>query len=256
MRLIHLQTGWRMTLRELKHDRLALILLVVIPTVFYAITRLTTPATNVFFKLAVISEDTFIPVNMRAEALLFIGLAATGLLSSFLALNLIQRNEAVNRRLIICGYRTAELVAAKFMVLICIILVVAVYTCLVPVIFFQSRHLLSVYAGFCLTGFVYGSYGLLVGTIVKRELEGILLVVLLANIDIGWLQNPLFYAEAQNKFFIRFLPAFYPSQMTMISAFTDYSVTLPFIGSIIYGTVLLLSALYIFRHKMRIYKYA
>ncbi len=242
-----------MTFRELLRNRISLILLLVIPTVFYTITWITTPVYDVYFKLAAVSEKIFIQVNMRYEALVFIGLAAAGLLSGFLALNLIQKNEAVHRRLIICGYQTSELALSKFFALICVILLVGVYICLLPMIFFQPRHILSVYAGFILAGFIYGSYGLLIGALVKRELEGILLVILLTNIDIGWLQNPLYYADAQNKILIRYLPAFYPAQVSMISAFTDYSIVRPCIAAILYGTLFLILALIIFWYKIRIY---
>lgn len=40
---------------------------------------------------------------------------------------------------------------------------------------------------------MYSCYGLMVGAISLHELEGIFLIVLLANIDVGWLQNPSYY---------------------------------------------------------------
>lgn len=103
-----------------------------------------------------------------------------------------------------------------------------------------------------LTGLVYGCYGLLIGSVIKGELEGVLLIALMANIDAGWLQNPLFFAGATNKIIIKYLPAYFPSQTTIIGAFTDYSALLPALYSIIYGLVLMLLAMLLFFNTMKI----
>lgn len=89
--------------------------------------------------------------------------------------------------------------------------------------------------GLFLICFVYGGYGFLAGSIIKGELEGVLLILLLVNIDVGWLQNPVFYAEAHNQMLIKYLPAYFPSQTSIIAAYTDYSITMPAITSLAYG---------------------
>jgi hypothetical protein len=94
---------------------------------------------------------------------------------------------------------------------------------------------------------------LLVGALFRRELEGILMIVLLANLDAGWLQNPIYYADAQNKILVRALPAFYPSQTTLIAAFTQDPVVGPMIGSLLYGSAFLAAALVVYWLTMRIY---
>ena len=254
MRLRYLKTGWLMTIGEMLRNRIILILLLVIPSVFFTITRLTTPIYDVFFKLASLSEETYVQVSLRSEALVFIGIATVGLLAAFLALNLIQKSDTVNRRLILCGYSTGELALTRFGVLLFLLLILGAYICLISLLFFQPRHLFQMYIGFFSTGYVYGAYGLFIGAMVRRELEGILLVVLLANIDIGWLQNPVFYADAQSKIIIHYLPAFCPSQVSMIAAFTDYSILKPLAGSLLYRILFLVAAFFIFWTKIRIYR--
>jgi hypothetical protein len=251
VRLSHLATGWLMTARELLRSRIVLILLFLIPALFYAIVALTTTGRVITFKLASISEDTFVEVSERSESLIFIGTAAVGLLASFLALSLVQKHAAVNRRLILCGYRPAELIVSKLGVLFCVIVLIGAYVAAMLPIFFRPERITLVALGFALGGYVYGCYGLLVGSIFRRELEGILFIVLLANIDAGWLQNPVFYAGAQNRGIVRSLPAYFPSQASMIAAFTQHSFVKPLIGSLIYGTVLLLVAMTIYFWRMR-----
>lgn len=252
MRLSYLRVGVAMTARELLRSRFVLILLLLIPSLFYTIVALTTTERLIVFKLAAISESSLIEVSERSESLIFIGTAVVGLLSSYLALGLIQKQSDVNRRLVLCGYRPSELIACKLAVMLGVILFVGTYVGGLLPIFFRPERLALAVLGFVLAGFVYGSYGLLVGAFLRRELEGILFIVLLANIDAGWLQNPVYYAGAQNRFIIRALPAFYPSQLSMIGAFTRGAVTRPVGASLTYGLVLLLVALAIYFVRMRV----
>ena len=117
---------------------------------------------------------------------------------------------------------------------------------------FDVRHFNGYVVWLTLIGFVYGCYGLLIGSLVDGELEGILLIVLLANIDVGWLQNPIFYADSHNKEIIRYLPGYYPSQSAIISAATDYSATAARHMSLMYGSMVLLLSMLIFYIKMKV----
>lgn len=254
MRLKNVGTGWLMTMREMRRSRIALILFFVIPTVFYAVIFLITTHRPIAFALASVARETVVTVSQRNEALVFIGLAAGGVLTSFLALHLTQKHAEVNRRLILCGYRTTELLASKFLALLTMIALIGCYVGAITPLFFRPQRFVLVLLGFMMAGYVYGAYGLLVGAIFRRELEGILFIVLLANLDIGWLQNPIYYAEAQNKAIIRHLPAYFPSQLSMVSAFSDYSVLQPLLGSLAYGTALLAAALFLYSRRMRLWK--
>jgi hypothetical protein len=252
MRLSYLRVGMAMTARELLRSRLVLTLLLVIPSLFYSLVALTTTDRLIPFKLAAISEKSFVEVSERSESLIFIGNAVTGLLASFLALGMIQKQSEVNRRLVLCGYRPGELIVSKLGVLLGVMVVVGIYVGGLLPIFFRPERFAPTVLGFVLAGFVYGCYGLLVGALFRRELEGILFIVLLANIDAGWLQNPVYYAGAQNQFIIRALPAFYPSQLSMIGAFTRGAVTRPLVAGLIYGLMLLLAALAVYFVRMRV----
>ena len=247
-------TSLLMILRMQVRRQIVLILLVVVPLVFLATVSLTTSDRTLAFHLASLEEVVFIEVSEKYISLLFFAVASTGFLVSYLALNQIQKNNEVNRRLVICGYHPFELIISNLLALFIMTVLIASYVGLLTRAFFVIDHLGLAFLGLILTGFVYGCYGLLVGSLVKGELEGILLIVLLANIDAGWLQNPLFYAEAENQLIIRYLPAYFPSQTTIIAAFTDYSVGVASIKSVLYGACFLALAMLIFFTKMRIKK--
>ena len=246
-----LAVAFGMVLRMLVRSRIVLMLLFIVPSLFYAVVLLTTTESPIVFQLASVGDGVAVTVSKRSEALVFIGLAAVGLLTAFLAMNLVQREAEANRRLVLCGYRPAELVTARLAVLVCVIVVIATYVVAVLPLFFDPERIVLVALGFVLVGWVYGCYGLLVGALFRRNLEGILFVVLLANIDAGWLQNPIYYGDAQNQAVIRSLPAYFPSQVSMAAAFTDFAVGRPAGGALVYGGALLLAAVVIYGLRMR-----
>jgi hypothetical protein len=243
-----------MILRMLVRRRIILISLIIIPIAFLTGVELTASSKIIPFRLASLDEKVFIEQSQKAIALVFFAVASTGFLVSFLALNLIQIDNDVNRRLVICGYHPFELLIANMFSLLLVITSIAFYIGLLINTFVSIKHLPLFIFGLTLIGFVYGCYGLTIGSMIKGKLEGILLVFLLANIDVGWLQNPMYYAEAHNSIIIRYLPAYYPSQSAIIAAFTDYSVANATFYSIAIGSGFLFLSMIIFYNKMRIKK--
>ena len=239
-----------MTMRELLRSRMAIILIFLIPTLFYILITLTTPHRIIPFKLPSVSGEPVIEVSMRYESLVFIGLASVSFIVSFLAMNLVQKQTEVNRRLILCGYWPMELIISKLAVLLCVIVLISFFVAAMLSLFFRPERFWLVVMAFSLGGFVYGCYGLLIGALCKRELEGMLFIILLTQIDVGWLQNPTFYADAQHTSIIHYLPAFFPSQMSMVTAFTTHSIMNSLIGSLLYGSAFMIISILIFWWKM------
>ena len=247
-----LLTSFALTAMTLLRNRIALTLFVLLPVLFYALIAITTTDAPIGFTLAAVSPDTLIDVSRREEALVFMGLAAVGFVSAFLGFYLISRQTEVSRRLLLCGYRSWQIVLARLAVLGCAIGAVALFSGVLLLTFFSPQHFGKVVLGFALVGAVYGCYGLLAGSIFHRELEGVLSIVLLTNIDVAWLQNPIFYTESKNRFVIEWLPAHMPSQVSMIGAFTDHAIAFPVAASLAYGCALLLLAVMVFWARMRV----
>ncbi|MBT8252373.1 MAG: hypothetical protein HKN00_07060 [Flavobacteriaceae bacterium] len=157
----------------------------------------------------------------------------------------------MNKRLIICGYSPIDLLAAILCALILIIIFISTYVGLLILFFHDYSNVVGLMIGLSMIGFVYGCYGLLVGSLLKKELEGILMIVLLANIDVGWLQNPVFYSQAENQTFIQYLPGYFPSQSAVIQAFTDFSSKSLNTSALLYGAILLLISMIIYFFKMK-----
>lgn len=231
--------------------KIVLILFLVIPAVFLSIVKLTSSERELPFRLASLSDTPMVSIGEQGVNFVFFSVASVGFLISFLALNLIQRNKDATRRLILCGYSPQEILVSKLVALLLFIIVVSLYTGVLSQLLYTMEHFWAYLFSLTLIGFVYGCYGLLIGTLIKGELEGILMVVLLVNIDVGWLQNPFFYEAAQNQFLIRYLPAYYPSQASIISAFTDHSLGSPAVYSLLYGGIFLLLSLVVYFLTMK-----
>jgi hypothetical protein len=254
MRLRRIGVAFALSARELLRRRIVLLLLVLVPTVFYSIILVITTTKSITFQLSAIEEEDYLSVTQRDEALVFIGLAAVGVLTAFLGMNLAQRDAEVHRRLVVCGYAPAEIVVARLGVLAGVVGFMSACVVSFLPLFFRLERPVLVFVGFALCGWVYGCYGLLVGSLFRQELEGVLFVVLLANIDVGWLQNPIYYAHAQHQLVIRSLPGYLPSQVAMAAAFSEHTVTEivdPALGAVAYGAALLALAVLAYVVRMR-----
>jgi ABC-2 type transport system permease protein len=242
-----------LTGRLLLRNRVAMALLVILPLLFYALIAITTGKQPTPFILSAVSETTRVVVPRDHEGLVFMGLAAVGFVSAFLGFHLIARQEEASRRLVLCGYRPWQLVLARLAALLIAVVAVSVISCVMLRGFFAPAHLLGTFVGLVLVGLVYGCYGLLAGALFPRELEGILSIVLLTNVDLAWLQNPVYYTEAQNRAVIRALPGYWPAQAGMIASFSDHSISRAAVMSLLYAAALLVVAVSLFWRRMHLH---
>lgn len=252
MRLTYIATCARMTGRELRRRSLVLGLALLVPVVFFAVVAATTGNGVIPLQLAAASNDATILAGERRQSLLFISIASAGIISAFFASSLIQQQVNSNRRLVLCGYRASELITARLVVLLGIVMATGVYTSLLLTLIESPRFPAGVSLGIVLAAFVHGCYGLLVGVIFRRELESIFATIVLINIDAGWLQNPAYYANAHSKWLIEALPAHYPAQASYIAAFTSEGIGRLAAFSLAYGAALLATAVVIYAVRMRV----
>ena len=155
MRVSYVGTCVAMTARELGRNRLVLVLALALPLVFFAVVYATTGPRLVPIELAG-AADRVVGVAERRPSLVFIAIAAAGLLRAFFAATLIQRRLDVNRRLVLCGYRPGELIVARLAVLLAIILATALYLWLLLGILARPAFPAGVPRGVPLAALVYG----------------------------------------------------------------------------------------------------
>lgn len=110
---------------------------------------------------------------------------ATGALAGVLGLFQMISARNADRRLVIAGFRPSELVVSRFATVLVVSLVIsAIATATLAVLLSDTLGSpLIVFSSLALAGIVYGCLGMLIGALLPRELEGSLLLVILADMD-------------------------------------------------------------------------
>jgi hypothetical protein len=229
-------------LRDLSRRRIALLLLFAVPALFDGVVLATTASREVQVTFGALVEpgaqvrtpeaaaadpfDTSLDddgsrkVDERKLSLVFLGQAAVSFLACFLAFNLVHKRRDVDARLVLAGYRAHEVLLAKVIVLLLLVLVLACYETAILRPWVIPTRTAPVVIGLIVGGLTYGCLGLLVGSLAKHELEGVFAIVLLTNVDVGWLQNPIYFAHSQSPALIRALPGYGAAQLAVVGAFT------------------------------------
>lgn len=209
-------TATRYTLLEQARNRFAFILLIAFIPVYYYMGQLITPNSPLPFKFQV--TNALLLVNGRDLVYLTLGFNAITLIVGFVLFISTRKNMRFDRRLILSGYPQPVLLLAKLTSLVVVAAVVALYASLVLFAFWRPSSLLVVWLGFFCAALGYGGLGLLLGVLVRGELEGFFLIIMISFIDTG-LQNPLGNPVA-NQPFLKAFPNYGPMQVAVAGGFT------------------------------------
>lgn len=232
--------------KDLLRRRVTLLILFIIPALFNIIILVITSEKQDPVIFGILDDDPIRMISRQSLSFVYMGCAAVSFLSSFLAFNLVFKRVKVDQRLANCGYMPIEIITGKMIVLILLVLTISLYESLIILPFLSPFHFSRLFAGFFLAGLVYSCYGLFIGTISKHELEGIFLIILVANVDIGWLQNPMYFLESANQQVIKSMPGFLPAQLANLGAFTNEFPPITIWGSILYASIFFIGAAFVF----------
>ncbi|MEE1762009.1 MULTISPECIES: ABC transporter permease [unclassified Streptomyces] len=97
---------------------------------------------------------------------------------------------AFDRRLVLAGFPRTSLVAARFVGLCTVSALLALYAALVQWLAWPVERFWGMTLALFVAGLVYGGLGILLGALVRGELEGMFTVVMASLVDMG-LQNPI-----------------------------------------------------------------
>ncbi|MFI5271507.1 MAG: hypothetical protein ACHQ4H_00565 [Ktedonobacterales bacterium] len=212
------RTATRYALLEHTRNRLALGLLIVFMPLWYFLLGTFFDNTLVVFKLS--STGTVLRVNGHNLTLLTAGTNAIALIVGFTLFAAVRGGAAFDRRLVLCGLRQPVLLLAKLSALAGVAAAVSLYASVLLLAFFRPANLALVWLGFFAVALVYGAFGLLLGVLVRSELAGFFLIVMIGLFD-TFLQNPL-DNPAANKDFLRDFPAYAPTQLAVAGGFAGH----------------------------------
>ena len=139
------------------------------------------------------------------------GLNSVTIIVGFAVFAAIRRTLAFDKRLVFAGYRQATLITAKTLAIAVVAAAVAAYTALVLLAFWRPglAGWPAIAAAFTVIALAYGAFGLLLGVLVRSDLEGFFLIIMGGLMD-TFLQNPLGNPLA-NKPVLEWFPSFGPT---------------------------------------------
>jgi ABC-2 type transport system permease protein len=210
------RTAVRFLVAEYLRNRTALLLLVVFVPIWYAVFVGVIPHDLTPFRYR--ATSTFVSVDGQQLSLLTAGLNAISLINGFLVFSTTKRGLAFDHRLTLCGYPQRTLLAAKFSALLIATLAITAYATCVLLAFFRPVAIAVVFLGLAATAIAYGALGFLLGVLVRGELEGFFVVIMVSLLD-TFLQNPVGNPVA-NKDFLTYFPSFGGTQLYVAGGFT------------------------------------
>jgi hypothetical protein len=228
-----------LSLREAWRNKMGMILFFGIPVIFLSAVQLTAGGGIIAVKLYYPEETLQVLLTIRHAVMVFAAAAVCGFLSAYYALILFHQDFDYFRFCVFNGLHPAVYLAGRFGFFLILLLFLAAGMTLLTGALVTINHPWNVFVGFLLMGVIYGACGGLAGMMTREFLAAFLFVALLADIDAGWLQNPVYYSAGQNIEIIRWLPAFYPCQMIFAAGFTEDPNPAAAPGSLVYATVVL-----------------
>lgn len=212
-------TAFSMTAHEFLRRRGMLALMVGLPVVGFALIFLALPRTPASLE----AVDGGVTVNIETDQVQLFGgvssLIYVGLLSSVTGLYLLQSALRADRRLLLSGYSPIQLVTARIAFLVLMDLALTIFLVGLARIFFVPRQFPAYVLAVFWAAVIYSFYGGLIATAVRSELAGIIAVLFLSNIDVGYLEIPG-YSTVLDEWWSRLLPGYFPVQLAIDAAYT------------------------------------
>lgn len=210
-----LETALRLSLAAQVRNQLAWILLAVFVPVWYLLVGATITHGTASFRLRAIG--TTIVVDAHNLTLITAGLSAITLITGFVVFAAVRRSLPFDRRLVLSGYRHGALVAAKTNAALAQAVGIGLYAALVMLVFWRPAGVWAVAMAFILGAATYAAFGLLIGVLVRSDLEGFFLIIMISMLD-TFLENPV-DNPLGNHAVLQFFPSYGPTQFAAAGAF-------------------------------------
>jgi len=209
----------RLSLAAQVRNRFAWILLVAFIPVWYLLTGSMFAHTDVEFMLQ--SMGASLVVDGHNLTLITAGLNSITLITGFVVFAAVRRSRLFDRRLVLSGYRPAALITAKTGAALVQAVAIGAYAAAILLLFWRPAGIWTIAVSFMLAAAIYAALGLLIGVLVRGDLEGFFLIIMISLID-TFLQNPVGNPLA-NKPLLQFFPSYGPTQFAAADAF-DHQV--------------------------------
>jgi ABC-2 type transport system permease protein len=210
-------TALRFMLSEHVRNRTAMILLLAFVPIWYGLIVAIFGHQLASFRFRATGQ--FLAVDGQELSVISAGLNSLTLIVGFLIFSGTKRGMTFTRRLVLCGYPRWILLGAQVTAFIAASLAISLYGVLILLAFWRSQTQITVLAlGFFIGSLAYAALGMLLGVLVRGELEGFFVVIMLSLIDTE-MQNPI-GNPVGNQGFLAFFPSFGATQVAVGGGFT------------------------------------
>jgi hypothetical protein len=206
----------RSTLLGHLRSRMAVLLAVAFIPLWILVARLCATGRTVRFTLATVHAGVHAPADQVSQVVN--ALAAVTLVTGFSMFMETFKAGEMDRRLVLAGYPRLHMLLAKVTAVALVTALVAVYTTAVLRGSLPARQTGPLALAVFGAGLAYGGIGLLLGSLVRGELEGFFVVIMLSLVDSG-LQNPVLSVAHLTG--LGALPLYGACQAALTAAFTS-----------------------------------
>ncbi len=241
-----LETAIRLTLAAQVRNRLAWVLLVAFVPVWYLLIGSMISHAGTVFRLRATGAG--IVVDGHDLTLVTAGLSAITLITGFVVFAAVRRSLPFDRRLVLSGYRHSALITAKTTAALAQAVGIGAYAAIVMVIFWRPAGIWAIAAAFILGAATYAAFGLLIGVLVRGDLEGFFLIIMISMLD-TFLENPVDNPLA-NKPVLEFFPSYAPTQFAAAGAFHHQVLASMAVLSVAWTAAFALLGLAVLRHRL------
>src|SRR5256885_3839312 len=175
-------------------------------------------------------------------------LSSITLITGFVVFATVRRARPFDRRLVLSGYRPSALIAAKTCGALVQAVAIGAYAAVIMLFFWRPAGLWAIAVTFMLAAATYAALGLLIGVLVRADLEGFFLIVMISMLD-TFLENPVDNPLA-NKPMLEFFPSYGPTRFAAAGAFHHQVLAGMAVLSLAWPSVFALLGLAVLRLRM------
>ena len=207
-------TAAKFALLEQTKNRFALALIAVFVPVWYATMFWMVLPGPTPFRL---STGSFLQLDARDLTTVVTGINAITIIVGFMIFSATRSNRGFDRRLVLSGLSQPTAIAAKLSATLAVSASVSLYASVVLLAFWPGASFAPVWLGYTLDALVYGTLGLLLGVLVRSELPGFFLIIMVSLMD-TYLQLPVQNPLANDPF-VAELPSYGSVQVAVSGGF-------------------------------------
>ena len=239
-----LLTSLQMQAREYRDRGLLLFIVLALPVVFFAASFYSSPTGGRLAPINVPERDGTVVVMVEPRETWSMGIGILGVAwgVSTIAFFSVMGNLQRDRRLILSGYRPWQILLARLGILVGASVPLAVAGMIPYTMVTTSLHPELVWLANFMAGLIAAGFGLLVGTLLPKPTEGMLIVILVTGIGLA------LGGDSAKYFFL-----YQPIQLLISGRLATDPRILPFVGgSLAMATAFLIPALFLWWRRTRI----